>query len=309
MQSRITKKILERAKPVANTRQHIIIVGEYGSGKKWLADHIHKASNRGNSPFIAVNCYTLAQDQAQKKIFGYLKFSDESVTINKGSFEKSNKGTLFLEGFDSFSEHLQKKILNAIENRQSHHIGSTNKFPIDVRIILSMDVESFYNSQRKLDLLSNTLNIEPYTINYPPLRQRREEIDEMVRNFLEGDFSKRYDFAATGISPRALHLCIRYDWPGNVQQLKNAIEHASIISEGETIQAEHLPKSVQKGQPTQDELNYLEHTYTYQTAERRLFRQIITKKASIPKLAEILDLSTQEVEQKLKKYELKPEVT
>jgi DNA-binding NtrC family response regulator len=309
MQSRITNDVLRKAEPIADTQQHIIIIGEYGSGKSWLAKKIHNASNRSNNPFININCYTLGTNEAQKKIFGYLQFTEESVRINKGLFEKSNGGTLCLEGFDTLSERLQKKILHSVESHNAHHVGSSSKIPIDVRTIISIDVKSYFNSQQKFDLLTNSLNIEPFTINYPPLRERREEIYEMVQNFLKSELSQKYDFAANKISARAMYLCIRYDWPGNVQQLKNAIEHAAIVSGGDIIQPEHLPNSVKQGQPKSKELEYLEKTYTYRIAERNLIKNALLTCTSSQQLKNKLGLSTEDFKKKLNDYQLEPELT
>lgn len=307
MQSRITNEVLRQAKPVSNTQQHIIIIGEYGSGKSWLAKKIHDASNRSTQPFVNINCYTLDKKEAQKKIFGYLGFTERGINIKRGFFEKGNGGTFFLEGFDTFSERFQQKVLNSVENQNIRHIGSSKKIPIDIRIILSIDVKSYYNAQHKFDLLTSSLDIKPFTINYPPLRERREEIDEMVQTFLKGDLSQQYDFAATEITPRAMYMCIRYDWPGNVQQLKNAIEHASIICNGNKIQPEHLPNSVKQGQPNPDELEYLEKTYTYKIAEKNLIRNVLQD--SPEDAIKRLGLSTNNFEEKVSNYQLEPELT
>lgn len=309
MQSRITNKVLRKAEPVANTKQHIIIIGEYGSGKRWLARKIHGISNRRDNPFIDVNCYALGRNEAQKKIFGYLKFTEPGIKIKKGFFEKSSGGTLFLEGFDTFSENLQEQIISSVENHNAPHIGSKTKIPIDVRTILSINVKSYYNTQHKFDLLASSLNIEPFTINYPPLRERREEIGEMVESFLHSDLARKYDFAANKISPKALYLCIRYDWPGNVQQLKNAIEHGAIIAGNDIIQPEHLPNTVKQGQPTPTELEYLENTYTYKMAERNLIRNVLSESSSVKDTQQMLDLSNEEIKKKLADYELEPELT
>lgn len=309
MQSRITSEVLRQAKPIADTKQHIIIIGEYGSGKSWIANKIHNASNRGANPFVNVNCYTLGTNEIQKKMFGYLQFTGDGVKVKKGFFEKSNGGTLFLEGFDTFPESLQKKILNTVESHKVYHIGSSKEISIDVRMILSLDVESYYNAQHKFDLLTNSLNIDPYTINYPPLRERREEIEEMVYTFLENDISRRYDFAASEMSARAMYLCIRYDWPGNVQQLKNTIEQAAILSSGNKIQPEHLPNSVKKGQPKQEELEFLEKTYTYRTAEKNLIQDVLESSVSVEDSRNTLGLNNDDFEEKLKDYQLKPELT
>ncbi len=309
MQSRITNEVLRKAKSIANTQQHIIIIGEYGSGKKWLAKRIHDASNRSTHPFINMNCYTMDKREAQKKIFGYLRFTEQGVNIKRGFFEQSNGGTLFLEGFDIFPERFQKKIIRSVENQNMRHVGSSKNIHINVKIILSIDVKSYYNAQHKFDLLTNSLNIEPFTINYPPLRERREEIDEMVQSFLKEDIPGRYDFTASEITPQAMYLCLRYDWPGNVQQLKNAIEHAAIVSGGDKIQPKHLPNSVKEGQPKPAELDYLEKTYTYQIAEKKLIQDVFEKYDSISDTINILGLSKKCFEEKLKSYQLEPELT
>lgn len=308
MHSRITNRILEHAREAAQTDQQIVVVGEYGSGKSWLAKRIHKSSNRAEGPFKKLNCYTLEPGEAKKKIFGYLQFIENGVKIHKGYFEKTDGGTLLLEGFDAFSEHLQEQILSAAMKNKTHHVGSSKEIPVDVRIILSFDIESHHHAQFKFNLLKNTLNIDPYTLNYPPLRQRREEICEMVDDFLKSELANQYDFIATEISAEALYMCIRYDWPGNVQQLKNAIEHASIISTNGEIRAAHLPISVKEGQPAEEELQQMEHTYTYRMAEKELIRKVLEKSASAEDSIDKLGICREAFEEKLDEYQFESEL-
>lgn len=307
MQSGMTNKILQRTKSIANTKQPIAVIGEYGSGKSWLARKIHESSNRENRPFIPLDCYTLETGEAQKKIYGYVQLTDQTAKVKKGLFEQCDGGTLFLERFDAFSERLQKQIFQSVEKATMQHIGGSEEFPINVRLILTIDVDSYHNAQRRSHLFLSTLGLEPYVINYPPLRQRREEIGRMVKSFLK-DLPARHDLKATRISPRTLYQCIRYDWPGNVQQLKNAIEHAAIVSGDEKIQPEHLPKTVKQGQPDQQKLEYLEHTYTYRAAEKQILDNVLKNCKSPDEPVNMLDLSKDDLKKKVKYYELEPKL-
>lgn len=303
MQNRTTEDILRRVKPIAD-KKHISIIGEYGSGKSWLANKIHSISNRANQPFIAVNCYTLVQEDARKKLCGGLNGTADKINISKGFIEKSNGGTLFLKGFDTLSDNLQKKVINLVENNDSHDIEGFKDKPLNVRIIISIDVNSFYHAQLKYNIFSKTMNMDLYSINYPPLRQRREEISELVEIFLHNELLRRYDFAARRISPKALYQCIRYDWPGNVQQLKNTIVHAAIIAGNNVIQPDHMPLSVKRGQPQKEDLEYLEQKYTYRMAEKKLIRNVLKNTSSTTQSLKVLGLDKKKFKRKLKDYEI-----
>lgn len=304
MHSKIVEHILNKAKLIARTQKNVLIIGEYGSGKSWLAKKIHSLSNRKENPFFRINCYTMQEDEIRKKIFGHLAFTDRGAKINRGLFEQCTGGTILLEGWDSIPVSLQLQIIESVRENKTSHFGSQRLVPIDVRIIGSIDVHGFHNVQKKYKLLNTVLSDDHYAIFFPPLRYRREDIADLIHTFLNDEFSHQYDFASRHISPRALYLCIRHSWPGNVRQLKNAIEHTAITSAGNSIQPEHLPKSIRTGQPDKKKLEYLEYTYSYKTAEKYLLGTVLSKTNSEKEIQRLLDLEPAVLQQKIQQYNL-----
>ncbi|MBD3615419.1 MAG: sigma-54-dependent Fis family transcriptional regulator [Gracilimonas sp.] len=305
MRNNLVQRILAHAENTAIDAESVVIIGEYGSGKTWLAQRIHELSDRNDKPFHLIDCHTLSdENEAKENIFGYLSFTENGVKINKGFLEKCNGGTLFLKGFDSFSKKLQLQILKSVKGNESKHIGGQSSIPIDVHIIISIDTNLFYQSKYRYKLLQSELGNYHEAIFYPPLRHRRDEISYLINYFLKDDFARRYSFASKEISIRALYQCICYDWPGNVQQLKNAIEHAAIISAGNSIQPEHLPLSVKSGQPNEDDLLLLERDLSFRAAEKKLIEEVIHNVDSLKNSARLLGLTLKAFDKKLNMYGL-----
>lgn len=304
MRSKLINNILAQAGKIANTPQNVVIIGEYGSGKSWLAKRIHDISNRKDKPYISINCNTMPEDDVCERIFGYLAFTGHGVKINKGLFEQGRGGTLFLEGFDSFSESLQLQIIESAESKKVFPVGSQRPVPVDVRVIGSVDVKVFYHAQAKYNLMKTILNDVPYIVFHPPLRRRRDEITYLIDSFLKEELSTKYNFVSGNISQHALYMCIRYDWPGNVKQLKNAIEHAAVLSAGNNIQPEHLPASVKTGQPDERHMERLKNDVSFRTAEKQLLLDVLNKTHSEQDTARLLGLDLAALKEKKQRYSL-----
>lgn len=309
MRSHKIRDILKRAEKIANSQNSIVIIGEYGSGKSWLAKQIHDMSSRSQNPFLSINCYTLQENEAKEKIFGHLTFTETGVRINRGMFEQSKGGTIYFKGINAFSETLQSQIIEAVKGKKIFHLGSKQSIPINIRVIGSVDVKAFHNAQIKYNVMNTILGTDAHILFLPPLRFRREEIPYLAYNFLSRESPDKYNFITNEISPRALYLCIRYEWPGNVRQLKNAIEHASIISAGDRIQPRHLPFSIKEGQPDDVQLEQLENSYSFQIAEKKLLEKILHDTNSERETARLLEIDLKKLKKKLKSYNLISEVS
>lgn len=307
MRNEIINKILTRATDFADTARSVVLIGEFGSGKSWLAKKIHNHSDRRNKPFLLLDCYTLEEEEARKNLFGHLSFTDNGVRINKGLLEQCRGGTLYLKGFDTFTEKLQLQIVKSVASGRTKHIGGQRTIPIDTCVILSINIDQFYNSNYKYNMIKTVLGRDHEKIFYPPLRHRRDEIPYLADTFLKDEFATRYSFASDKISPRAKYQCICYDWPGNVKQLKNAIEHAAIISTGNSIQPEHLPGSVRLGLPDTNEMGMLNHDANFKEAEKKLFKTVMRKVETKKDLAHQLGLDLKTIEEKIDQYGLNME--
>jgi DNA-binding NtrC family response regulator len=241
---RETFKTLRR---VAATSLSILIVGEQGSGKEWAAYRIHQCGLRSDGPFHIVECGASSPEQLEKELFGVEAISWKGVDIRRSAFEDAASGTLLLEDIDLLPPPTQLKIAHALEYQRIRHIGSETETPIDIRLLgtLRRNGESHHPESALLAELLHRFS--PVVIEIPPLRRRKEDVALLVYTFLD-ELRLRYGCAVEGISRKALEACKVFGWPGNIRQLRSAIEYAAIMSDGKTIQPQHLPAYVTSGE-------------------------------------------------------------
>ena len=223
----------------ANTRANILITGETGVGKSAIAKAIHKMSNRANGPFIEVNCAVLHENLIESELFGYEKgaFSGANTGGKAGLFELADGGTLLLDEIGDLPLDLQAKLLRALQNREITRVGGTKARHLDIRIL------SLTNSNLREKVAAGTfrsdlfyrLNVIP--IQIPPLRERPEDIPELIEHFLR-IYGHKYQRAIT-LSTGAMNILKNYRWPGNVRELENALEYLTLCCpDGDTIPEE-----------------------------------------------------------------------
>jgi len=235
------EKVLESARKVAaHPRTTVAIFGESGVGKEVLARAIHLASGHDLTTFVPVNCAAIPETLLESELFGHVKGAFTGADIEReGKCARARHGTLFLDEIGDMPLLLQAKLLRLLEDRVYEKIGGDTVLPADFRIIIAThrDLElCCREGSFRLDLL-HRLNTFPLLI--PPLRQRREDIPPLAQEFLtifQGHQGKKLP----GFSSRALTELCSHDWPGNVRELRNRIEHATIVTDGELIQPEHL---------------------------------------------------------------------
>lgn len=229
--------ILERVAPSDLT---VIISGEPGSGKEWAARRIHGLSPRSNLPFHAVDCGALAEEQAEKELFGYESLSWDGVDVRKSAFEEAGAGTLFLQDLDALSDATQLRLARAIEYRQFRRMGGDQLHALGSRIIVGTQSHGGSPRTRGSHRDAFASRATAIAIQIPPLRRRRQDIPMLIQRIIL-ELTDRYGNPVRGISPEATALCSSYAWPGNVRQLKNALEYASVMCGGGVIGIEHLP--------------------------------------------------------------------
>jgi DNA-binding NtrC family response regulator len=261
----------------AHPRTTVALYGESGVGKEVLARAIHFASGCSPATFIAVNCAAIPETLLESELFGHVKGAFTGAdSPREGKCRRALGGTLFLDEIGDMPLALQAKLLRVLEEKVFESVGSDIPQAADFRIIVAThrDLKEFSRQGRFRTDLFYRLNVFPLTI--PPLRQRKEDIPSLVDHFL-GSFRLHQGKSLPGLSKAALDFLVSHDWPGNVRELRNRLEYATIISNNELIQPDHLqlnnPSSPHPASPTETVSLHLEFTpenFSYDAVIRRL---------------------------------------
>ena len=222
-------KIKEIAKHVADTDVPVLITGESGVGKEVLARYIHSHSSRHDKPFVKVNCAALPNDLLESELFGYERGAFTGALNDKpGKFELADKGTLLLDEIGEMTPHLQAKLLHVLQDSEYTRLGAKRTIRVDARVLASTNInlEEHVASGKFREDLYFRLNV--IRIDIPPLRERREDIPVLCNYFL-CRYRDRYKSSVEEITPSLMDSFLRYEWPGNVRQLENAVKRYLIL--------------------------------------------------------------------------------
>lgn len=235
------RQAVDLARKVAGSDANVLLLGETGTGKEVFAQSIHQASQRVANEFVAINCSAFSNELLESELFGYKAGAfTGAIKDKKGLLEEANKGTLFLDEIGELPPALQAKLLRVLETKQFIKIGDTRQVDADIRIIaatnrnLSQEVEQ---GRFREDLF---YRINVFTINIPPLRERLADIPLIAEHFLQV-FNTKLGKRITGFDPACWPLFQSNSWKGNIRELKNVIERAVILSEGNEITPDELP--------------------------------------------------------------------
>jgi len=245
------RRVLQAIDSVRDSSATILLTGESGTGKEMVARAIHKHGSRADKPFVAVNCAAIPEGLLESEMFGHRKGAfTGAVTDRVGRFLQADKGTLFLDEVGDMPLALQAKILRALQERVIEPVGDPRERKVDVRVIAATNknlLEAVANKEFREDLYYR-LNVFP--IPLPALRERVEDIAPLARHFahsLGATAGKRI----TGFSPDALQAMAEYNWPGNIRELQNCVERATIVATSQTIEDSDLPPYLFTPQPNQ----------------------------------------------------------
>lgn len=235
------KETLVLAAKVAKTDSTVLILGESGVGKEVLARAIHNCSQRKDKPMIKVNCAAIPEDLIESELFGYEEgaFTGAKKGGKLGKFELAHHGTIFLDEIGDMSLNMQAKLLRVLQEKEFERLGGNKALKVDIRVIAATNrnLESMIEKGTFRSDLYYRLNIVPLKLT--PLRERIDDILELAKTFLK-QFAREVGHELT-LSPQVVRYLQAYDWPGNIRQLKNVLEHASIVCGSNVIKSNHLP--------------------------------------------------------------------
>jgi two-component system, NtrC family, response regulator PilR len=248
------RAIFELIENIAPQPSRVLITGESGTGKELVARAIHENSARSKNPFITINCGAFPETLLESELFGYVKGAFTGANENRrGLFHAADGGTLFMDEIGNMSVTMQVKLYRVLQEGKVRPIGSTEESDVDVRVIAATnkDLEREIAEGRFREDLFYRLSVIP--IHLPPLRERREDIPLLAREFL-GRLSKSMSKKIEGIEPEAMRRLEVYDWPGNVRELENTIERAVALENRDRISIEALPDRIR---------NYFQNSATH----------------------------------------------
>lgn len=303
-QSPLMEELLNQVVRLAQSRASVYIHGESGTGKELLARAIQQAGPRRDAPFIAVNCSAIPEHLFESELFGHKKGAfTGAVRDHEGLFRAANRGTLFLDEIGDMPKSFQVKLLRAIQEMSVRPVGSTETFPVDVRIISAshVDLEQAVAAGDFREDLYYRLNV--VTLRVPPLRERPEDIPLLAAHFVK-QLAGPYGNLVKGFSPEALEYLVHYDWPGNVRQLQNVIEQCIALTNAPLISLSLVQKSL-SGDATSGALPPLRE------AKRRFEREYLIRllqitQGNVARAAQLAKRNRTEFYRLLNRHQLNP---
>lgn len=267
------RRIFDILPQIAESDSTVLIEGPSGSGKELFARAIHDLSPRRDKPLVAVNCGALPDALLESELFGHVAgaFTDAKAD-RQGRFAAAEGGTLFLDEIAEVSPALQVRLLRVLQQKEYEPLGLSQPVKADVRVVAAtnQELDKLVKEGKFRQDLYYRINVVRITL--PPLSQRREDIPLLVRHFIDR-FRKLRSKEVTGISPEALAILMHHDFPGNIRELENAIEHAFVLCTGDTIQRDCLPDNLRPGKseappPAGSRLEEVEAAFIRQVLER-----------------------------------------
>ena len=250
--SQAVTQVIERLEKVAPTPARVLITGANGTGKELVARAIHALSPRAQGPFVEVNCAAIPSELIESELFGHVKGSFTGAFADRaGKFELADGGTLFLDEIGDMSLSAQAKVLRVLQEGVIARVGSGKLLPVDVRVIAATnkDLEREIAEGRFREDLLYRINVVP--IDVPPLRERRADIPQLVQHFVDL-LTKRTGLPAKAFDAGALKCLSAYDWPGNIRELRNAVERLLILGAGPTMTEQDVEQLVVGGAGAED---------------------------------------------------------
>jgi len=304
--SRRMREVFEVSAQVARRDSTVLVLGESGTGKELLAKAIHQNSLRAKKPFVTINCGAIPENLIESELFGHRKGSFTGALADRvGKFEAANEGTVFLDEIGDLSPALQIRLLRVIQEREIDKIGFPQPIRVNVRIIAAThrNLRTMVEDGQFREDLFYRLSV--VTINLPALRERKEDIPLLVDHFLKKHCG-RYQIPMLTISDEAL---AGHNWPGNVRQLENVVEHLVVLGKGDAIKLEHLPAEVRQARSrvSNISLKLPEEGIDLEEVEKEILLQALERHHwNQTNAARYLNISRKTLIYRMEKYGLRP---
>lgn len=301
------QKLREVITKIASTNSRVLITGENGTGKELVAKEIHFQSERKDKDFIHVNCAAIPSNQIEVELFGCVEgYLSYSPSKRIGKFELADEGTIFLDEIGDLSIEAQSKLLNVLGENKIEPLGSTQPKSIDVRVIASTnkDLNSLIAEGSFRQDLYHRLNV--LTITVPPLRERRDDIRQLIQFFTE-EICRRNSMTQKSFSKSAIDYLSSLKWQGNVRELKNTIERAIILSDKEILDKKDIEAKQEKFLTDFDKvIHSVDSLHDFQDQSEKIFieKKLIENNWNVTKTAEILNIQRSHLYNKIKQYGL-----
>jgi len=312
------KKITAEARKIARRNSPVIIVGETGTGKELYAQGIHNASLYSRGPFIPINCAAIPDTLLESLLFGTVKGAFTGATDMPGLFEQAEEGTIFLDEINSMSLSLQAKLLRVLQEKSVRRLGSKDQIALHCRVISAANMDPIEAVKKQIMRSDLYFRLATITINIPPLRERKEDIEVLARHFIK-KYNHQFGLFVKDISEEVISFFEQYDWPGNVRELENFIEGAMnfIHCKEKMLQLDHVPEYFEERlfllklkNDSQNNTDYKNqkkpiHTGTLQDAlletEKNIIESTLMRNnGNISRSAKVLGISRQNLHYKLK---------
>ena len=296
------QRIFQMVRKAADSKASVLITGESGTGKELIANALHNLSPRKSNPFIKVHCAALSETLLESELFGHEKGAFTGAAARKrGRFELANTGTIFLDEIGEINQNVQIKILRVLQDKRFERVGGEETLEVDVRVIAATNrnLEEEIAQGRFREDLFYRLNV--VHIQVPPLRDRKDDIPLMLNAFLD-EFNRENNKSITGFDSRSRSALYKYDWPGNIRQLRNCVESAVVMCSGNEITLEDLPPTVRGA--AESNVIQVPVGITMAEAEKIIIQQnLASNQGNKTKTADILGIGRKTLHRKLEEYE------
>jgi len=307
--SREMMEVSQLIETVAATDSTVLITGPTGTGKNVVAKVIHKLSKRKDGPYVQVNCATLSEALLESELFGHERGAfTGAVATRIGRFEMANGGTVFLDEIGDIGFNFQAKLLRVVEEGEFERVGSSRSIKVDIRLIVATnkDLRRLVSENKFRDDLYYRLNV--FNIELPPLKKRKSDLKLLIDYFIS-EFNKVFGVSKLAVSDAVMNLLAQYDYPGNVRELRNIIEHAFIKSPSHLINVEDLPdyvlKAVAFGPPSPVNGEREDFSPDAGEQEKKKIEETLRKcRGNKAKAARLLGYSRKTLYSKLHKYKM-----
>jgi DNA-binding NtrC family response regulator len=305
--AKVMQDVMRIVEQVAPSSASVLITGETGSGKEILARTIHQLSPRAERPFVAINCSAIPETLMESEIFGHEKGAFTGAAERRiGCFELADGGTLLLDEIGEMPAPTQAKLLRVLEDRKVRRLGSKTETPVDVRVLAATNKDpeqAVARGQLRQDLYFR-LNV--FHIHLPALRDRKEDLPALVEHILI-DLNAKHGRQVRGVNAEVAELFQGYSWPGNVREVRNVLERATIVCDRDLIGRAHLPsdfgRTLAAGATELSAMRFPLGT-TVDAVERELILQTLASTNNKTRAAELLGISLKTLHNKLKEYEV-----